>query len=65
MPMCSTRTAIISSAVMQSGMSVHDIAFMIMHIPRSSSLITSGFCLDSQSTINSCGLGLYSILMLY
>ena len=47
-------------------MSVHDsIAFMAMHIPGISfPLFVSWLCLDGQSAMNICGLGLYNILML-
>ena len=55
-----------SSAVMHSGMCVHEpIALMVMHMPGISSSPVSWLCLDSHSTMDSCGPGLYSILMLY
>ena len=58
---------LISSAVMQSGMSLHEsIALMVMHMPGICCvLFDSWLCLDSQSAMNNCGPGLYSILMLY
>ena len=56
---------IISSVVMQSGMSKHDsTALMIMHIP-GILLSQSHGCMDSQSAMNSCFPNLYHILMLY
>ena len=58
---------VISSTVMQSCMSMHDsMVFMVTFIPSIfSPVFVSWLCLDSQSTMNSCGLGLYSNLMLY
>ena len=52
---------------MQSDMLVHDsIALMVMHMPGISlSLLVSWLCLDSQSAVNICGPGFYSILLLY
>ena len=67
MPKCSSCwvVTLISSAVMESHMSVHNP--IVLHcIPGISlSLYVSWFCLDSPSAINSCGPGLYNILMLY
>ena len=68
-PKCSSSsiTILISSALMQSGMAIHNsIALMIMPIPDISSYpFVLQLCLHSQSAMNSCGPGLYSILMLY
>ena len=52
--------------LLQSGMSVHvSIALILMCISGiSSALFASWLCLNSQSVMNSCGPGLYSILML-
>ena len=49
---------------MQSGMFVNgSIALMFMHMPHiSSCLFVSWLCMDSQSAMNTCGPGLYSIL---
>ena len=67
MPMClSSSIAIpISSTLIQSGMSVYDsFALMMMHMSGISlSLFVSWLCLDNQSVKNSCGTGLYSIIM--
>ena len=50
-----------SSDIKQSGMSIHDpIASKVMHMA-----VFLCLCLMSVSVINSCGPGLYSILMLY
>ena len=69
MHMCpsSTVAIYISSVVMQSGMFVPDsIMLMVMHMPGiCSSLFVSWLCLDSQSAMNSCGPGLYSIFRLH
>ena len=58
---------LISSAVMQFGVSVPDsIAFMVMLIPGiSTSLFFSRLCLDSQAAMKSCGPGLHRTLLLY
>ena len=58
---------LISSAVMLSGLSMHvSSALMVMFILGiSSSLFVSWLCLGSQSTMNSCGLGLYRTLIMY
>ena len=63
----SSVTSLISSAVMQSWMSVHDsVALMVMCMPGiSSPLFASLLCLDSQSVMNICGYGLHSILIFY
>ena len=55
------------SDVMKLCMSWHDsIALMVIHMPTiSSSLFVLCLSQDSQSAMNSCGPGLYSILMLY
>ena len=59
-------TDLISIAVMQSGMSVHDsMAFMIMFITSISSISVLWLRLYSQSARNNYDLGLYSILMLH
>ena len=56
---------LISSAVMQSGMSAHDsMAFMVMLI-YGISVSVSCLCLDIWSGMKICGLGLYSICMPY
>ena len=57
-------TSLISSAVMQSGMSIHDsTVLMVICMPGISSLFL-WLCLDSQYAMNSCDPGLYSIPML-
>ena len=64
----SSRAAIfISSAVIQSGISVYEsIALMVMHIPDISlSQFVSWLCLDSKYVMNSCDPVLCIILMLY
>ena len=57
----------ILSALMQSGMSVHDLnTLLIMYMPGISlSLSVSWLCMESQSTMNSCGPGLHNLLILY
>ena len=59
--------SLISSAAMLSGTSLHDsIALMVICIPDISPLLfVLLLSLDSQSAMNSCGPGLYTILMLY
>ena len=65
---CSSYTVIylISYALMQSGISVHNsIMLMVMHMPGISiSPFVYWLCFDSQPVMNRCGPGLYSILML-
>ena len=70
MPTCSSSivVALISSSIMQYGMSVHDsTALIVMHMPIiSSSLFVSQMYLDSQSAVNSCALAftqLYVVVM--
>ena len=68
MPRCSSSSVAIhiSSAVKQSGISVHDsIALIIKHIPGISSLFISHCFWIANLQMNSCGPGLYSILMMY
>ena len=68
MPKCSSArvASLVSSAVMQSGISVHDsTTFMVMHIPGISSSLSCGCAWIAKSTVNSCGPGLYRIPMLY
>ena len=64
---CQLVTDIISSAVMQSGMCIHDsVIFMVMFISGiSSSLFVLWLYSESQFNMKSCSLDLYSILMLY
>ena len=63
MPMYSVSSIaiLISSAVMQSGMSLHHfIALVVVYMPGfSSSLFVSTFCLDNQSVMNNYDLALY------
>ena len=69
LPKCSSSIVanLISSAVIQSGMSIYySVAFMVMLLHSiSSSLFAWLLCLDGQSVTNSCDQSLYNILMLY
>ena len=68
-PMCSLSSVaiLILSVVMQSGMSMNDFAALtVMNMTGISSfLFVLWLYMDSQSMMNSCGLGLYSILKFY
>ena len=58
--------ALIFSAVLQSGMPMHNsIALMIMHMPGVSSSLFFWLCLGSHSVINSCGTGLCRVFPLH
>ena len=67
MPKClqSSIAILMSSAVMQSGKSLHDSMFMVIHmLCISLSLFLSWLCLESKSAMNNCGPDWYRTLYL-